>query len=448
MHSDYLISLSEGIRSKELTIAVVGLGYVGLPTAISFHDAGYNVIGIDSSEILVNKLRAGQSPITAEIGISIPNSSRWNVTSDYASSIPKCDLAIVCVPTPVNEKLQPDIFAVSSAINSIISSRISGSLAIILESTVQPGTTRKCINDSISSNPTFSDEIFMAYCPERVSPGEGGFGVGEVSRVIGAQTPELTDVLTELYRTITSGEVKPVSSMEVAEASKLVENAQRDIDIAFANELAILLPKLGLDAEEVLSAASTKWNFHRHTPGIGVGGHCIPIDPHYYIEIAKKNGVSSAMSPAARELNSSMPNHSAQEIVRFCGGEAPNKVLVLGFSYKPNVSDSRETPVLPFIDSMLELGTKEILVWDPLIEISSLPDQIIGLSDPFSHKDVECVVLATAHDNILEMDWDELKKTLRIPRIFDGRRCLEPSIFLERGWSFHAIGKPLGEELI
>jgi len=448
MHSDYLNYLSEGIKSKKLTIAVVGLGYVGLPTAISFHVAGYNVIGIDKSEILVNKLREGESPITAEIGISIPNGSRWEVTSNYESSIPKCDLAIVCVPTPVNENLQPDISSVGSAINSIISSRISGSLAIILESTVQPGTTRKCINDAISDNQNFSAEIFMAYCPERVSPGEGGFGVGEVSRVIGAQSIGLANVLAELYGTITSGEVKPVSSMEVAEASKLVENAQRDIDIAFSNELAILLPKLGLDVEEVLSAASTKWNFHRHTPGIGVGGHCIPIDPHYYIEIAKKNGVSSAMSPAARDLNSSMPTHSAHEIVRFCGGEAPNKVLVLGFSYKPNISDSRETPVLPLIDSMLELGTKEILVWDPLIETSSLPDPIIGISDPFSHKDVECIVLATAHEKILEMDWEELKKTLLIPRIFDGRRCLEPSIFLEKGWDFHAIGKPLGREFI
>ena len=141
----------------------------------------------------------------------------------------------------------------------------------------------------------------MAYCPERVSPGEGGYGVQDVGRVLGSEDPELSKILSELYRTITSGDVTTVSSIEVAEASKLVENAQRDIDIAFANELAVLMPKLGLDVEEVLSAASTKWNFHRHKPGIGVGGHCIPIDPHYYIEIARNLGVKTAMSPAARE---------------------------------------------------------------------------------------------------------------------------------------------------
>ena len=442
MHSDYLISLSKGVRSKELTIAVVGLGYVGLPTAIAFHDAGFNVIGIDSSDKVVERLRLGKSRITDEIGISIPDGERWEITTDYGSSIPECDLAVVCVPTPVNDNLEPEIIAVNSAINSIVSSRKQGIIAIVLESTVQPGTTRKCISEAISSNTSSSREILMAYCPERVSPGEGGFGVAQVSRVIGAQTPELTTALCALYGEITSGEVKAVSSIEVAEASKLVENAQRDIDIAFANELAILLPKLGLDVEEVLSAASTKWNFHRHTPGIGVGGHCIPIDPHYYIEIAKKNGVTSAMSPAARELNSSMPNHNANEILKLCGGKAPNKVLILGFSYKPNVSDIRETPVMPLSRSLFELGTKEILVWDPHIDSSSFPKPIIGVSDPFSLESVDCMVLATAHDKILEMDWNELKKTLPIPRIFDGRRCLEPSQFTEKGWHFHAIGKP------
>ena len=154
---------------------------------------------------------------------------------------------------------------------------------IILESTVQPGTTRSCIQLSIEKYPESKEKILMAYCPERVSPGEGGYGVEDVPRVIGSEDANLTRILSKLYENITSGGVIPVSSIEVAEASKLVENAQRDIDLAFANELAILLPRLGLDVEEVLSAASTKWNFHRHTPGIGVGGHCIPIDPHYYI---------------------------------------------------------------------------------------------------------------------------------------------------------------------
>ena len=250
--------------------------------------------------------------------------------------------------------------------------------------------------------------------------------------------------MSNLYRAITSGEVKIVNSIEVAEASKLVENAQRDIDIAFVNELAMLLPKLGLDVEEVLSAASTKWNFHRHKPGIGVGGHCIPIDPHYYIEIAKRHGVSSAMSPAARELNSSMPKYSANEVIRFCEGKPPQKVLVLGFSYKPNVSDSRETPVMPLMEELIQMGTQEVLVWDPYAHNITFRREISQIDDPYGHDGVDCVIIATAHDQVRELDWEKLSKVVSIPRIFDGRRCLEPSFFQNTDWTYHALGRPLG----
>jgi nucleotide sugar dehydrogenase len=442
-YSDYLTELDDRIVSLRLRIAVVGLGYVGLPTAIAFHNAGFNVVGIDSSSTVIHSLKKGISPITEEIGMKIPNGTRWAVTSEFGNSIENCDLAILCVPTPVDEHLQPDVKAVRSAIDSTIKyANKDNRTIIILESTVQPGTTRSCITDSIDKFPGSKEKILMAYCPERVSPGEGGYGVEDVARVIGSEDLELTSILSKLYSKITSGDVTTVSSIEVAEATKLVENAQRDIDIAFANELAILLPRLGLDVEEVLTAASTKWNFHRHTPGIGVGGHCIPIDPHYYIEIAKRNGVTSAMSPAARALNSTMPSHSAKEVIRLCGGFAPERALVLGFSYKPNVSDSRETPALTLINELLTLGTSDILVWDPLIENPRLPEKVISISDPYGHEDVDCVIIATAHDEVKGLNWKKLRETVLKPRIFDGRRCLPPSAFLDNGWSYHAIGRP------
>ena len=222
----------------------------------------------------------------------------------------------------------------------------------------------------------------------------------------------------------------------------MVENTQRDIDIAFVNELSILMPKLGLDVEKVLEAADTKWNFHRHTPGLGGGGHCIPIDPHYYIQIANSFGVNSSLSPAARKLNSSMPLHNAKELLRLCDGIHPKRVLVLGCSYKPNVSDTRETPVRPFISHLMESGSEEVFVWDPhLREPQSFPPGII-IDDPYSLSNLDCVVLATAHREILEMNWRKLKESTSKPRFYDSRRCLNKDTMSEIGWEFHAIGLP------
>ena len=440
---DFWAQLSDGVADRTLRVAVVGLGYVGLPTAIAFYNAGYEVVGVDTSEVVIDSLRSGVSPVTDEIGLAIPDGERWSVTLDFEIAIPNCDVALVCVPTPVNDSFEPNLEPVRSALSSIVASKASEQpLVIIMESTVQPGTTRQCIQDAIEDEDPSEVGIHMAYCPERVSPGDGGYGVGDVSRVIGSYSPKLTATLAEMYRGITSGTVTPVSSIEVAEASKLVENAQRDIDIAFVNELAILLPKVGLDVEEVLDAASTKWNFHRHTPGIGVGGHCIPIDPHYYMEIARRFGVISALSPAARALNSSMPQHIARELVHLCGGVQPRRVLVMGYAYKPNVSDTRETPVAQLVNILSEAGTSDIFVWDPLIDSRRLHHPAQNAPDPYSLEDIDCIVIGTAHDEVIDADWDRLGENMSSPRIYDGRRCIDPVQMTSSGWSYHAVGRP------
>ena len=443
--TEYYINLLNKIKDRSLKIAVVGLGYVGLPTAVAFHRAGYHVTGIDSSQEVIEGLKSGKSPIIKEIGVELPLVQNWKLTTNYEEAIPNSDVTLVCVPTPVDKNLQPNLKSVNSAMQSIINSMDNdGTMVIILESTVQPGTTELTVNEAKSKRTNFKGKVMVAYCPERVSPGEGGYGVSDIDRVIGSESMDLTNILAQLYRCITNGEIHPVSSIGVAEASKLVENAQRDIDIAFTNELAILLPKLGLDVEEVLEASSTKWNFHRHTPGIGVGGHCIPIDPHYYIEIAKRNGVKSALSPSAREMNESMPAHNANEVVRLCGGIPPKRPLILGFSYKPNVSDSRETPVIPLAKALLSMGSEKILLWDPVIDVPPISNSIIKISDPYLEPEVDCVIVATAHDDVINIDWPKMKKSIKSSRIFDGRRCLDPKPLIREGWSFHAIGMPLG----
>ena len=438
----HLSSLENRIKDRDLTIGVIGLGYVGLPTAISFHEAGFSVIGIDISESLLESIRDGSSTISNEAGLTIPNDQKWRITSNFQKFIPECDIAIVCAPTPVNSDFEPNLDSVISAFKSVIESKnIGDELILILESTVNPGATMHCIAESIGDKDHSSMGISLAYCPERVSPGEGGKGVGEVARVIGADSFELAVVLGKLYSLISSEPVSPVKSIEVAEASKLVENAQRDIDIAFVNELAIVLPKMGLDVEDVLEAASTKWNFHRHTPGMGVGGHCIPVDPHYYIEFAKKMGTSSALSPAARELNSSMPKHNAKEVFKHCDGDI-GRLLLMGFSYKPDVSDARETPVLPFIEATLELGVEDLFVWEPLIGRDILPDSVIPIDDPYGQENMDCIVIGTAHKEVVSLDWSRMLTIMRNPRIYDSRRCLDPKTMSSIGWNYHAIGIP------
>ena len=440
--SEYVKLLSKKMDDKSLTIGVVGLGYVGLPTALAFHKSSFNVWGIDKSEDVINSLKNNKSHLFEGDNILIPNDSRWNITTSYENSIPNCDVVLICVPTPVDRNHMPDISMIRQSFKSISNTIINFQrITIILESTVQPGMTNLCLNEIISKKPALSNMINIAYCPERVSPGEINHGVSQVARVVGSNDLILTNLLAKLYKNITSGEIMAVSSIEVAEASKLVENTQRDIDIAFVNELSILMPKIGIDVEEVLSAADTKWNFHRHTPGIGVGGHCIPIDPHYYIQMAIKNNVISSLSPAARKLNSSMPNYVAGEIMDFCESVS-SKILVLGYSYKPNIGDSRETPIKYLIEILIN-GGHDVVLWDPLVKKEEIPKNFNVLESPYEVNDLDCVVLATAHDQVLGINWESIKKNMHNPKIYDGRRCLDISTMVESGWSMRAIGLPL-----
>jgi UDP-N-acetyl-D-galactosamine dehydrogenase len=439
---EYADRVSKKILEKSLIVGVVGLGYVGLPTAVALHKSNFRVWGIDVSDRVINSLKNNKSHLFEGDSIKIPNDDRWNVTTSYEEAIPYCDIVLVCVPTPVDDSLMPDLSMVRESFFSISNNMgKSQNIIIILESTVQPGTTNSCYDEILMKNPKLGDKIRVGYCPERISPGENNFGVSQVARVIGSNDIALTKSIAKLYSNITSGEILPVSSIEVAEASKLVENSQRDIDIAFANELSILMPKIGLDVEEVLAAASTKWNFHRHTPGIGVGGHCIPIDPHYYINLAKQNDMTSALSPAARELNSSMPKYVAKEILSFCPEENLN-ILILGYSYKPNIGDSRETPVKSLIEDLVK-NSNNIYVWDPLLKNEEFPENSIVIDSPYELENLDCIVVATAHDEIISLDWDKLIKIMNNPKIYDGRRCLDKNEMIEKGWQFNAIGLPI-----
>ena len=430
------------------TICVVGLGYVGLPTAISFHMAGFRVVGVDVSEQIVKSLNDGINHlIDSSSRIVVPNDcERWSVTTKFEDAIPFSDVVLITVPTPVNPDNSPDLSYVKSASKSVFDNiNREKKTAVVLESTVYPGVTRRILGGLCENlNIREGEEVILAYCPERVNPGDFERGIESVAQIVGCDDPIFGSWLSELFGRITTESSTFVGGIEVAEASKLIENVQRDIDIAFANELSMILPRIGIDVEEVLAAASTKWNFHRHSPGIGVGGHCIPVDPYYYIELSEKSGFPSTLATASREINNSMPDNAASEILEILGNEETPRVLILGYSYKDNVGDTRETPVEPLLNNLKEGGC-EVMIHDPLVGAEELPDWAKKVTELSEHGKIDLVVLATSHENydISNVDfWGSIKNTMERPRIYDGRRTLPREQMESDGWQYNGVGNP------
>ena len=303
-------------ESGDLKVGIIGLGYVGLPTAIGFHDAGFEVWGVDVSKRTVDMVLKGENPTgdpDVDDIVPKPGTKRWHITTSAAEAVPNCDVVLVTVPTPITHDLKPDLSYVEAAGRDVFEAIAQGSrTVVVLESTVYPGVTAQTwlpIIDELGL--VIGEDVDIAYCPERFNPGDSAHGVRQVARVIGCSNPEIGDGLVALYSKLTSEDVRYVGKLEVAEAAKVIENVQRDINIALVNELARIFPALDVDVEDVLSAAATKWNFHRYTPGVGVGGHCIPVDPYYMIQRAADVGVPAGLISAARAVNRSMPSHVA-----------------------------------------------------------------------------------------------------------------------------------------
>ncbi len=433
------------LEDRGAVISVVGLGYVGLPTAINFHNAGFRVIGIDSSKEVVESLNDGKVHLAdTSFDRSIPMDKKWKVTDNYEKAIPFSDVVLITVPTPVNDDNSPNLDYVRSAVSSVLDNiRSESSTIIVLESTVYPGVTRDVFRECCEERQiSIGKDVFPAYCPERVDPGPNGREVNSVAQIVGCDFPKIGDFLASMFSRITSEKSIYVGNIEVAEAAKLIENVQRDIDIAFANELAMVLPKIGVDVEDVLDAASTKWNFHRHSPGVGVGGHCIPVDPYYYIDIARNLGLPSLLANASRKINSGMPEYTARQIKEIFKGNLSNKrCLILGYSYKPGLGDTRETPVKDLVMELRKYNC-EVLIWDPLVDRNEFPDETLAVSNPYEVEEIDIVILATAHQEILETDWAKLSGNCNTPVIYDGRRVLDKFVFIESGWSYYGVGMP------
>ena len=445
----------ERAKTGQLTVGIIGLGYVGLPTAIGFHDAGFNVWGVDVSQRTVDMVKAGKNPTgdpDVDDIVPAPGTERWNITNSAAEAVPHCDVILVTVPTPITHDLKPDLSYVEGAGRDVFQSIAKGSRTIVvLESTVYPGVTAQTWHPIIEElGLVIGEDLEIAYCPERFNPGDPAHGVRQVARVIGCENPAIGEELVQLYSKLTSEDVRYVGKLEVAEAAKVIENVQRDINIALVNELARIFPALNVDVEDVLSAAATKWNFHRYTPGVGVGGHCIPVDPYYMIQRAADVGVPAGLITAARAVNRSMPSHVAGVLsdlmwnANVAAGDA--KVLLLGWSYKAEVGDPRETPAEPLAETLMAKGIT-VGAWDPHLDDGSYPEGVEVISDISKAEGYDMAVLVTAHKACLELDWSELVKQMRTPLIYDGRRVLNLEELTSKGWKAYAVGRPYGDGL-
>lgn len=425
-------------------VGIIGLGYVGLPTAIAFHKAGFSVSGVDISRSTVEKITDGFSPLIDQTEkLDIPEiSERWQISTDYMS-LYDCDVVLITVPTPVTKSNEPDLSYVETASRSMLEIIPRGKRKImVLESTVYPGVTRNILGGLCDDlGLTLGADVILAYCPERIDPGTE-MNVGNIARIVGCDDSKIGSLLADMYSKTTIASSTYVGSIEVAEASKMVENLQRDIDIAMVNELSKVLPKHGVDVEDVLRAASTKWNFKRFTPGIGVGGHCIPVDPYYYIRIARDAGVEPILALSARSVNESMPQVSGSEISELIARKSGSSALLLGYAYKADLGDTRETPVEYLADNLISRGIKPI-IWDPVVPSEKIPDRFEKISSLDQCPPVDIVVLSTAHRQILDIDWANLKHISGCSTIYDGRRALDKIEISEFGWEYHGVGLPV-----
>ena len=448
---DWNARYADRVKNGQLTVGIIGLGYVGLPTAIGFHDAGFNVWGVDVSQRTVDMVLKGKNPTgdpDVDDIVPAPGTENWHITNSAAEAVPHCDVVLVTVPTPITHDLKPDLSYVAGAGLDVFQAIPKGSRTIVvLESTVYPGVTAQTWHPIIEElGLKVGEDLEIAYCPERFNPGDPAHGVRQVARVIGCSNPEVGAALVALYQRLTAEDVRYVGKLEVAEAAKVIENVQRDINIALVNELARIFPALDVDVEDVLSAAATKWNFHRYTPGVGVGGHCIPVDPYYMIQRAADVGVPAGLITAARAVNRSMPSHVAgvlSDLMWSAGVAAGDaKVLLLGWSYKAEVGDPRETPAEPLAETLMAKGIT-VGAWDPHLDDGSYPEGVEVVTDINAAQGYDMAVLVTAHKACLSLDWESLAKQMRTPLMYDGRRVLDLDELKSSGWNAYAVGRPV-----
>ncbi len=421
------------------TVAVVGLGYVGLPLAVRASERGYQVIGYDTNTEKIALLKAGKSPIEDKFLEENISRFRFDATND-SKKLALADIILICVPTPVDASFYPDLEPVISA-SELIATHVKKGALVVLESTVNPGVSEEVVRPIFEkAGYKIGTDLFLAHCPERINPGDTKWNVTNIPRVVGSFDAKGLALAHDFYTAIVDGEIRKMKSIREAEAVKIVENSFRDINIAFVNELARSFDVLNIDVKDVIQGAATKpFAFMAHYPSCGVGGHCIPVDPYYLIERAKQSGFDHKFLKIAREINNSMPAYTVELLQDALNTvKLPlngTKVGVLGLSYKANIDDVRESPAFKVIKHLEKHGAK-VETFDPHVKKRSSAKSLEALL-----KKSTALVLVTDHAEFKEALTPALLKKHGIKVIIDGKNCLDRTAFSKAGIIYKGIGR-------
>ena len=421
------------------------MGYVGLPLAVAFDGAGYDVTGFDISREVVGALASGVDT-TGEIGDARVEDSEIAFTDD-PSAIGEAEYVVIAVPTPVDASCQPDLSYVESA-GETVGEYIQQGATVVLESTVYPGATEEVLLPAIERTSGWSagEDFYVGYSPERAVPGDREHGLDNVVKIVSGQTEAVRDDLADLYSSIVGAGIYRAPAIEVAEAAKCIENVQRDVNIALVNELAGLFSNWNIDTHAVLEAAGTKWNFHKYQPGL-VGGHCIPVDPYYLIHRANRDGHTAELIKAARDVNNEVPVRLAEmtlaalaeradllgRTVKASASEtatsastnggaavgsayeraaAEGSLLVFGLAYKPNTDDVRSTAIETCISTLRSAGVS-LVGYDPHVDDGVIEDQFgIETQEELSFAGFDGAVILTPHQEIVEYTLEGIREAL------------------------------------
>lgn len=387
--------------NKKPTLAVVGLGYVGLPLAVEFGLKGYTVIGYDYNQEKVNQLKSGVERM-GEVEPAELKKAKLDLTSN-AERLKEADIIIVAVPTPVNDVNIPDMSILHAAAKTVGQNMKSGAI-ITFESTVYPGATEEeCVPIlEKESGLRFGRDFTVGYSPERVNPGDKEHTIPKIIKVVSASDEKTLKTLSQLYGAIVTAGIHQAPNIKTAETAKVMENCQRDLNIALVNELSLICKRLGIRTLDVIDAATTKWNIHRYTPGL-VGGHCIGVDPYYLVHKAKQLGLHTEVLTAGRRLNDSMPLHAAQLVIEsLIEADRPIKgarVLIMGLTFKENVRDTRNAKITKTIEELQRLRVK-IIGYDPLVELEDLHEypEIEFINQLPEGLTIDAALLAAGHN--------------------------------------------------
>jgi UDP-N-acetyl-D-glucosamine dehydrogenase len=423
-------ALERKLRTRSARIAVVGLGYAGLPMAIEFARAGFPVIGLDVEAVKVAQITAGHSPVSNVTDAEIAELRAGNrlAASTDPRVLDSADVAVICVPTPLTASGGPDLRFVESA-GTTIAQHLHAGMLVVLQSTCGPGTTTGTLQPLLEgwARLRAGEDFFLVFAPERIDPGNTRYTVKNTPKVVGGASPESTRLGCILYQACIE-DVVPVSSPEIAELAKLVENTFRFINISFINEMALLCDRLGVNVWEVIEAAKTKpFAFMAHYPSPGVGGHCIPVVPQYLQAAALEHGLLSELIPAANRVNNSMPRMVVDKLEHALGERHGKQllganILVVGVTYKPDIADIRESAAIRVLEEALSRGAR-VAYHDPLMPTLTLAGKTVASVDLDATElaELDAVVLLTPHTSV---DYERIIAAARL--VIDTHSGLQP----------------------